>query len=143
MKITKEITFDSAHMLSNYNGKCNNLHGHTYKLQIEVEGNINPKTCMLIDFNELKEIINNNIMQKFDHALIFSAPERREEAEEALYKWAKKYNKKYYVMSHGKTTCELMAPEIKNILYKNLGGCDCGFDVKVRLWETPTSFVEA
>ena len=40
MKITKEITFDSAHMLSNYNGKCNNLHGHTYKLQIEVEGDV-------------------------------------------------------------------------------------------------------
>lgn len=139
MKITKEITFDSAHMLSNYDGKCNNLHGHTYKLQIEVEGDVNTKTCMLIDFNELKEIINANIMRMFDHALIFSTPHCRDEAEEALYEWAIKYNKKYYVMLRGKTTCEYMAPEIKNILQKTL----VGFDVKVRLWETPTSFVEA
>jgi len=140
MKITKEVTFDSAHMLSNYSGKCNNLHGHTYKLQIEVKGGVNDKTCMLIDFNELKEIIDTDVMQMFDHALIFSASECREEAEEALYKWAKKYNKKHYVMSHGKTTCEFMAPEIKNVLYKTLG-C-MGFDVKVKLWETPTSFAE-
>ena len=139
MKITKEITFDSAHMLSNYNGKCNNLHGHTYKLQIEVEGNINPETCMLIDFNELKEIINSNIMRMFDHALIFSAVGYREEAEAALYEWAKKYNKKFYVMSEGKSTCEFMAPEIKNILQTTL----IGFNVKVKLWETPTSFAEA
>ena len=139
MKITKEITFDSAHMLSNYNGKCNNLHGHTYKLQIEVEGDVNTKTCMLIDFNELKEIINSNIMRMFDHALVFSAICYREEAEEALYEWAKKYNKKYYVMSRGKTTCEFMAPEIKNILQKTL----VGLTVKVKLWETPTSFAEA
>ena len=139
MKITKEITFDSAHMLSNYNGKCNNLHGHTYKLQIEVEGDVNTKTCMLIDFNELKEIINSNIMRMFDHALIFSDSSHREEAEEALYEWAKKYNKKYYEMSYGKTTCEYMAPEIKNILQNTL----VGLTVKVKLWETPTSFVEA
>lgn len=139
MKITKEITFDSAHMLSNYNGKCNNLHGHTYKLQIEVEGDVNTKTCMLIDFNELKEIINRNIMRMFDHALIFSAVGYREEAEAALYEWAKKYNKKFYVMSEGKSTCEFMAPEIKNILQKTL----VGLTVKVKLWETPTSFVEA
>ena len=139
MKITKEIIFDSAHMLSNYDGKCNNLHGHTYKLQIEVEGYVNPKTCMLIDFNELKEIINNNIMQKFDHALIFSAVGYREEAEAELYEWAKKYNKKFYVMSEGKSTCEFMAPEIKNILQTTL----IGFNVKVKLWETSTSFVEA
>lgn len=139
MKITKEITFDSAHMLSNYNGKCNNLHGHTYKLQIEVEGDVNTYTCMLIDFNDLKEIISDKIMQKFDHALIFSDSSHREEAEEALYEWAKKYNKKYYEMSYGKTTCEYMAPEIKTILQSAL----VGVDVKVRLWETPTSFVEA
>ena len=140
MKITKEITFDSAHMLSNYKGKCNNLHGHTYKLQIEVEGDVNTKTCMLIDFNELKEIINRNIMQMFDHALIFSDSSHREEAEEALYEWAKKYNKKYYEMSYGKTTCEDIAPVIQQNLQLVLGA---GYKIGVRLWETPTSFVEA
>lgn len=139
MKITKEITFDSAHMLSNYNGKCNNLHGHTYKLQIEVEGNINPETCMLIDFNELKEIINSNIMRMFDHALIFSAVGYREEAEAALYEWAKKYNKKYFVMPYGKTTCEDIAPVIQENLQLVLGS---GYKIGVRLWETPTSFAE-
>lgn len=37
MKVTKEITFDVAHILSYYEGKCANLHGHTYKLQVTLE----------------------------------------------------------------------------------------------------------
>lgn len=139
MKITKEITFDSAHMLSYYDGKCNNLHGHTYKLQVIVEGIPGNESCMLVDFNELKSIIQNTIMENFDHAVIFSEPIYRDEAEEALYKWAIKYKKKYLVIQSGKTTCECLAPMIRDNLQIVMGS---RFNIGIKLWETPTSFVE-
>lgn len=49
MKVTKEITFDSAHMLSNYEGKCSNLHGHTYKLQVTLKGDVRNEFYSLIN----------------------------------------------------------------------------------------------
>lgn len=138
MKITKEITFDSAHMLSDYVGKCTNLHGHTYKLQVVVEGEIRSNR-MVIDFNDLKKTIEETVMVNFDHAVIFSDSKFRNEAEQALYEWAKKYNKKYFVMPYGKTTCEDIAPVIQENLQLVLGS---GYKIGVRLWETPTSFAE-
>ena len=74
MKVTKEVTFDSAHMLSNYQGRCANLHGHTYKLQVTVEGPIAPEgneEGMVTDFNNLKRVIDS-VTECFDHAIIFS-----------------------------------------------------------------------
>lgn len=142
MKITKEITFDCAHMLSNYEGKCNNLHGHTYKLQVILEGKTNKNTYMLIDFNELKNILNQVVMEKFDHAVIFSGADVREESENELLQWVIKYHKKGFVLESGKTTCENMTPYIKELIKEELTERNLNFLVSVRLWETPTSFAE-
>ena len=66
MKVTKEITFDVAHMLSYYEGKCANLHGHTYKLQVTLEGNVGDVSHMVLDFNILKgQIIFNPFNNSF------------------------------------------------------------------------------
>lgn len=142
MKITKEITFDSAHMLSDYSGKCNNLHGHTYKLQVTLDAEVSQKTNMILDFNELKNVLNESVMKTFDHALIFSGPEIREEAEDELLKWAKKYNKKFFILDSGKTTCENMAPIIRDSIQSYLSFGYRDLKVSVKLWETPTSFAE-
>lgn len=142
MKITKEITFDSAHMLSNYSGKCHNLHGHTYKLQITLEDEVDKRTNMVMDFNELKNVLNETVMKSLDHALIFSAPEFREEAEDELLRWAVKYGKKHFVLESGKTTCENMAPIIRDSILDYLKHNHKNIQVSVRLWETPTSFAE-
>lgn len=66
MKIGREFYFDAAHFLSDYKGKCEQLHGHTYKLEVIVEGSIG-NDGMLMDFNELKEIVNSNILERLDH----------------------------------------------------------------------------
>jgi len=66
MRICREFYFDAAHSLPDYKGKCKQLHGHTYKLEVIVEGNIG-KDGMLMDFNELKEIVNSNILERLDH----------------------------------------------------------------------------
>ena len=142
MKVTKEITFDSAHMLSNYDGKCSNLHGHTYKLQVTLDGRVDPLNNMVVDFNVLKEILNETVMNKFDHAIIFSNPEFRNEAEDDLYTWAELYGKNYVVIPNGKTTCENIAPYIKQLISNELVDRNINASVYVRLWETPTSFAE-
>jgi 6-pyruvoyltetrahydropterin/6-carboxytetrahydropterin synthase len=66
MIITKEFTFDSAHKLQGYAGKCANLHGHTYKLQVSVQGKLN-KQGMVIDFLELKKIVHEQVLSVLDH----------------------------------------------------------------------------
>jgi len=70
MLISKIFKFDSAHKLENYNGKCENLHGHTYKLIVSCSGEVDKKTGMVIDFNELKKIIVEKIISKIDHAYL-------------------------------------------------------------------------
>lgn len=75
LRITKEFRFEGAHALSGYDGKCRNIHGHSYLLYITVKGKVlmgtnSPKEGMVVDFKELKTVVNNNIIDKFDHALI-------------------------------------------------------------------------
>lgn len=65
MKLHMERKFDAAHRLPNYEGKCKNLHGHTWKVVVDIEGCKNPKTEMIIDFNKLKKTID-----KYDHAYL-------------------------------------------------------------------------
>lgn len=142
MKITKEITFDSAHMLSYYDGKCANLHGHTYKLQVTVEDEVNLETNMIIDFNDLKNALDETVIRYFDHALVFSGANVREESENELLKWAIKYERRFFELQSGKTTCENMAPMIRDMIQNHLSCHHKNIKVSVRLWETPTSFVE-
>lgn len=140
MKVTKEVTFDSAHMLSNYGGKCRNLHGHTYKLQVSVEGPIaaeGNEEYMVTDFNNLKSVLNT-VTECFDHAIIFSDDHLRGEAENALLEWAQKYSMNYIILPRAKSTSEYIASYIKaqvEYAYPTKS-------VSVKLWETPTSFAE-
>ncbi|EPZ43307.1 6-carboxytetrahydropterin synthase QueD [Alicyclobacillus acidoterrestris] len=64
--LTKEFTFDAAHHLHLYEGKCKNLHGHTYRLVITVSGFIN-EIGLVIDFADLKRIYQTTIEEKLDH----------------------------------------------------------------------------
>jgi len=66
VRVTKEFTFDSAHFLKDYNGICENLHGHTYKMHVSVEGEVKPNGLVL-DFAELKEIVKRKVICKLDH----------------------------------------------------------------------------
>lgn len=67
MFLTKKFSFDAAHQLFKHAGKCKNLHGHTYCLEVSVTGKINSKTDMIIDFGILKKIVNDLILEKLDH----------------------------------------------------------------------------
>lgn len=76
LTVTKEFTFDSAHFLTEYHGKCENLHGHTYKLHVTVKGTLNEEGLVL-DFIVLKNIVKEKILNKLDHTNLndrFSQP---------------------------------------------------------------------
>jgi 6-pyruvoyltetrahydropterin/6-carboxytetrahydropterin synthase len=69
VSIGKIITFESAHILPPRFGKCNNLHGHSYKLIIEVEGPIDTDGVVM-DFADLKKIIKEKVFDRFDHKFL-------------------------------------------------------------------------
>lgn len=78
IRITKKFEFEAGHALFGYDGKCKNLHGHSYKLFVTVIGEPihdtdNVKNGMVIDFGDLKKIVKNEIIEIFDHAMVFNA----------------------------------------------------------------------
>lgn len=136
MVLETQGSFDAAHMLSNYEGKCNNLHGHTYHYAITIHAPASVTTGMVMDFNTVKEVI-----AIYDHATIFASADYREESEEQLCGWAIKYRKKTVIMNSGKPTAENMANEIANLLYTKFDHKEAR--IKVQLWETPKNSVVA
>lgn len=66
LKVTKQFGFEAAHFLTKYHGKCERMHGHSYKLFITVEGPLQ-ENGMVIDFVILKKIVKEKIIEKFDH----------------------------------------------------------------------------
>jgi 6-pyruvoyltetrahydropterin/6-carboxytetrahydropterin synthase len=58
--------FDAAHRLPGYNGKCSRIHGHTYKVEVVLEGPVNENSGFVIDFFELKSILSS-ALEKLDH----------------------------------------------------------------------------
>lgn len=77
IRITKQFNFETGHALYGYDGKCKNVHGHSYKLSVTVIGtpisdSTNVKYGMVIDFGDLKKIVSSEIVNKFDHATVFN-----------------------------------------------------------------------
>jgi len=76
IRITKQFSFETGHALYGYDGKCKNVHGHSYRLDVTVIGtpisdNTNVKFGMVIDFGDLKKIVKDEIVDVFDHATVF------------------------------------------------------------------------
>lgn|SRR5690606_8045529 len=77
IRITKQFGFETGHALYGYDGKCRNVHGHSYKLSVTVIGSPitdpnNVKLGMVIDFGDLKKIVKEEIVDLFDHATVFN-----------------------------------------------------------------------
>lgn len=111
--VTKEFSFDAAHKLLSYHGKCENLHGHTYKLRVTVYGKPDDEG-MVIDFIELKKMVKNNVLNKLDHSYINEVIEQP--SAENISKWI--YDRLKPVIDNDRRELH-----------------------EITLWETPTSFV--
>lgn len=137
LKVAKEFSFDMAHLLDGHDGKCKNLHGHTYKLQVIVSGeteNNGAKKGMVIDFADLKRAVNELIISPMDHAFIY---DQSSERETKIAQLLQQLNSKTFALPV-RSTAENLAQFIFQRLQENVG-----FHLhSIRLWETPTSFAE-
>lgn len=71
--ITKQFKFEAAHSLPHHDGKCKNLHGHSYVLEVTVTGPIiteGPKEGMVMDFADVSSIVNQEIIDQWDHQFL-------------------------------------------------------------------------
>jgi 6-pyruvoyltetrahydropterin/6-carboxytetrahydropterin synthase len=120
--VSKEFTFDSAHHLHDYEGKCKNLHGHTYKVIFGLSGFLDNRGLM-IDFGDIKEIWKSEIEIHLDHKYLNETMPPMNTTAENMVVWI--YEKMAQALSD------------RRELYF---GARVEF---VRLYETPTSYAEA
>ena len=84
IRLTKEFRFEMAHALAGYEGPCRHIHGHSYELMVTISGKPeqdpqSPVRGMVMDFKELKTIVEEQIIEQLDHALVLdkeTAPEQ-------------------------------------------------------------------
>ena len=140
IRITKQFTFETGHALYGYDGKCKNVHGHSYKLYVTVVGqpisdSTNVKFGMVIDFGDLKKIVKEEIVDIFDHATVFNQNTPHIELAKEL-----KDRDHHVILVDYQPTSEMMAidfaEKIKNRLPNNIKLH------AIKLQETDTSFAE-
>ena len=68
LTVCKRFEFEAAHRLEGYDGPCACWHGHSYRLDVEVGGSLQPDSHMLVDFAELKRVVHETILCHVDHS---------------------------------------------------------------------------
>jgi len=140
IRITKQFNFETGHALYGYDGKCRNVHGHSYKLSVTVIGTPikdknHVKFGMVIDFSDLKKIVKEDIVDVFDHATVFNKNTPHIELAKELSDRGH-----HVILVDYQPTSEMMiidfANKIKKRLPKNINL------YSLRLQETETSFAE-
>lgn len=116
--VSKEFTFDSAHHLHCYDGKCKSLHGHTYKLQVMMMGKVDHRG-IVIDFADIKRITKERVLNYLDHQYLNDVLPPMNTSAENMVVWI------FEQIAEG-LRIEKLAPDIQLS--------------EVRLWETPTSY---
>lgn len=119
ISITKTFEFDAAHKLLYHKGKCCNLHGHRFVLEVEITGLIQTEGSsmgMITDYGDLKKIVNEEIIDSLDHAYLNDVCD-------------------FY------PTSEMLVNSIRNKLLVVLEKQDIAL-LRIRLYETPTSWAE-
>lgn len=140
IRITKQFNFETGHALYGYDGKCKNVHGHSYKLSVTVIGKpitdvSSVKFGMVIDFSDLKKIVKEEIVDVFDHATVFNQNTPHVELAKEL-----KDHGHHVILVNYQPTSENMvidfSTKIKNRLPENIEL------FSLKLQETDTSFAE-
>jgi len=140
IRITKQFSFETGHALYGYDGKCKNVHGHSYKLSVTVIGtpitdSNNVKFGMVIDFGDLKKIVKSEIVDKFDHATVFNKNTPHIELAKELE--SRDHN---VILVDYQPTSENMVIDFSKKIIKNLPGHIQLHSLKLQ--ETDSSFAE-
>lgn len=137
LRITREFSFEMAHFLPGYDGPCKNIHGHSFRLLVTVSGKPlhepgNPQDGMVMDFKQLKNIVTQAIINKYDHALLVKKG------------WIQQNNQlpgfQNIIETDYQPTSELLILHFAQIIQSKLPERVSLFSL--RLYETANSFVE-
>ena len=131
--VTKTVRFDAAHVLTNHQGLCKNLHGHTYRVDVSVSQAEDDDRDMVIDFKDLKGIANEVICDRFDHAFIYNTESAGEKEIAAVVE----KNGMRTVAIPFRSTAENLAKLFYNELKSRVPGLSA-----VKVWETADSSAE-
>jgi 6-pyruvoyltetrahydropterin/6-carboxytetrahydropterin synthase len=132
MKIAKEFRWEMGHRLPEHFGLCKNIHGHSYKMIIEFEGELD-KNQMVIDYYDVEKIINP-VIEKFDHSFMVNKEDK------IVLEFLEKMNSKKVVVDFNST-----AENICSYLLNELKKCPIPSNitsVKVRVYETQFDYAE-
>jgi len=137
--LVAEITFDAAHRLSNYAGKCKKIHGHTYLVKVKVSSNNLLHWGAAMDFGDLKKVMKDHIDKKYDHKLLLKVGDPLNEAIEKSLEEVDT-EKEWIVWMNENTTAENIAHDI----YKDLEAVLKAVAKNIKLeeiivFETPTN----
>ncbi|MDD1676301.1 MAG: 6-carboxytetrahydropterin synthase [Methanomicrobiales archaeon] len=128
-RIYKEVSFDASHRLLTYTGKCASLHGHRWKVEVWIEGDVDERTGILMDYNLIKQVI-----ERFDHQVVLNEAD-------PMVACLSQYQD--VVKTAGDPTSELLAATIADDL--NRAAHKSGLSARVariRVWESPSCCAE-
>ena len=131
--VTKSVKFDAAHVLTNHQGLCKNLHGHTYRVEVSVTQPADDDGDMVIDFKDLKGIAAEVICDRFDHAFIYNTAS---EGEREIAAVVEKHGMRTVAIPF-RSTAENLAKMFYGDLKSRLPGLSA-----VKVWETADSSAE-
>ena len=127
--IYKEVFFDASHRLLHYEGKCRNLHGHRWKVEVWIEGEVDEATSILVDFNLVK-----NVIERFDHQVILNEGD-------PMVGCLTRFQT--VITTPGDPSSEMLARRIREMLTAetplNLPSVQIN---RIRVWESPTCCAE-
>ena len=123
------FTFDASHYTLGVDRKCMNIHGHTFRLDVEVEGEINESTGMVVDFTILKKVVKE-IIEEYDHKLIIP----KKDLDKIRFEGA--FNLDIKAIDYPHATTEYIALDIAKKIYEKLK-----LNVRVKLYEGKRNYV--
>ena len=134
-KIAKEFQFDACHMLDGHNGKCHNLHGHTYRLLVEISNELitnGSSADMVMDYADIKSVVKQQIIDQLDHAYLYN---QNNTNERQIAELLQQMQRKIFAFP-----CRTTAEGMSKFIFDHLSQFLPVSMIKLR--ETPTSYCE-
>ncbi|WP_342764528.1 6-carboxytetrahydropterin synthase [Methanospirillum stamsii] len=129
IRLYKEVSFDASHRLLHYQGKCHNLHGHRWRVEVWLSGCTDKETNILVDYNEIREVVDY-----YDHEIILN------ESDPMVPRIQEFHD---VITTPGDPTSELLALLIRDEIERRYQNCGRNIIVDtIRVWESPTGCAE-
>ncbi|MDD1730294.1 MAG: 6-carboxytetrahydropterin synthase [Methanospirillum sp.] len=129
IRLYKEVSFDASHRLLHYRGKCHNLHGHRWKVEIWIIGKTDDQTNILVDYNEIKQAV-----YRYDHQIILNQDDPMVPRIEEFHP---------VITTPGDPTSELLAELIRDSIESAYAPSGRNILVEtIRVWESPSCYAE-